>query len=325
MTAWALVAFLATLIVMPPLLRVLGRLGTFDVANHRSSHEGVVLRGAGLAITFGFVVALAVSQGATHVSVAIAALAVLLTGVGFWDDQRDLPALPRLLGLLASGAILGLVVPLTSHPLVGCVASPLWIASSVNAYNFMDGINGLSALSAMVAGLSYVVMGMSIGDELLAAIGACTFGSAAAFLPFNAPRARAFMCDAGSYGVGFIVGAGAWTAWTAGIPIWVALAPLSVYLIDTASTLAMRAQQHKPLTEAHREHVYQQIVQSGWSHTQGSLFIGLCTALVSGITFACWRFEVPALGLATWFAVSLGYGIGIRRIANGNASLDHTG
>ncbi len=322
---WAVVAFFATLIAMPPLLRLLRSLGTFDVANHRSSHEGVVLRGAGLAITFGFVVALALSQKATSVSIAIAGIAVLLTSVGFWDDRHNLRPIPRLLGLLVAGGVLGVAVPLTSHPLVGCVAAALWVASAVNAYNFMDGINGISAMTAMVAGTALVIMGISANDDLVSAIGACALGASAAFLPFNAPRARAFMGDAGSYGVGFIVGAGAWTAWIGGIPMWVALAPLSIYLIDTATTLGLRAQQRKPLTEAHREHVYQRLVVSGWTHTQAAAFVATGAAIVFGLTFACWKLNLTALGIATWVAAALGYGIGVRLLAERMSALSQTG
>lgn len=312
---WALVSFITTLVALPPLLRALGRLGTVDVANHRSSHEGAVLRGAGVAITLGFVVGLAASHQGGSAGVAIATLAATLTAVGFWDDLHNLAPAPRLVGLLVAGGILALVVPLEPHPVIGCGLAALWVASTVNAYNFMDGINGISSLTAMVAGASFVVMGVTTDNGLLTALGACSLGAAAAFLPFNAPRARAFMGDAGSYGLGFVVGASAWTAWLSGIPIWVALAPLSIYLIDTASTLVMRARQNKPLTEAHREHVYQGLVQAGMTHTQSALLVAAGAATVFALSYASWRLDMPFIGMTIWLVVALGYGVGVRRLA----------
>lgn len=325
LAASALLAFFITLLVMPPLLRTLDRLGSVDVPNHRSSHETVVLRGAGLAITLGFGVGLASSRYASYASYASIGLLILtflLTVVGFIDDRRSISAAPRLAALLIAGACLGAIIPAPFSVVFSCALAALWIASVVNAYNFMDGINGISALTAMVSGASFVVLGVTQSNGLLGAIGACAFGASAAFLPFNAPRARAFMGDAGSYGLGFILGAGAWTAWVSAVPIWVVLAPLSIYLIDTASTLGLRAWQRKPLSEAHRDHVYQRLVQRGWTHIHVSLFVAGCSATIFAVTFATWRRDMPLLALAVWLAAALSYGVGARLLlTNRHASV----
>lgn len=320
----ALLAFVLTLVVIPPLLRLLARLGSVDVPNHRSSHVGTVLRGAGLAIGLGFTVALVLRDDAGPLRIPIATIALLMTCLGFADDLRDLPVRVRLALLIIAGGFLGFAISPILHPVVSCALSALWIASTVNAYNFMDGINGISALTAMVAGVCFVVLGLAINLPLLSGIGACVFGAAAAFLPFNAPHARAFMGDAGSYGLGFITGAASWIAWANGVPLWVALAPLSIYLIDTASTLALRALRREPLSSAHREHMYQRLVQSGWGHVQASMLVVVGAAIVFAITYASWQAGSAVMGLSAWLGAILAYSFGTRVLITKRLSSSQT-
>src|SRR5207244_9022591 len=78
----------------------------------------------------------------------------------------------------------------------------IWVVAYTNAFNFMDGINGISAAQVIVAGGYFGIVGTQRHVPLLAAGGFVAAGAAAAFLPFNFPKATVFLGDVGSYFLG---------------------------------------------------------------------------------------------------------------------------
>ena len=83
----------------------------------------------------------------------------------------------------------------------------LWIVGAVNAYNFMDGIDSLAAIIAVVGGIGWWCLGTAYGASAAGILGACTAAGALGFLALNWPPAKIFMGDAGSTALGFIFGA----------------------------------------------------------------------------------------------------------------------
>src|SRR5690606_15026464 len=81
-------------------------------------------------------------------------------------------------------------------------AAAVWIVAYVNAFNFMDGINGISVAQAAVAGTAWALVGWWQDLPLVTAAGSIVAAAAVAFAPFNFPRARVFLGDAGSYFLG---------------------------------------------------------------------------------------------------------------------------
>jgi UDP-N-acetylmuramyl pentapeptide phosphotransferase/UDP-N-acetylglucosamine-1-phosphate transferase len=139
-------------------------------------------------------------------------------------------------------------------------------------------------------------VGNRYGDDLLAVWGLILAAAAIGFLLWNLPRAHVFLGDVGSYGTGAIIGFMAW--WVAiryERPV-TALAPLAIYLVDTAYTLFRRYRAGSSLLEAHREHVYQRLVAAGLSHVVGT---GLVLAMTAAICAAVrWLPTVPAVFVA---------------------------
>lgn len=228
---------------------------------------------------------LAGRQGGWDV-VVVFALGTVIGAVGLVDDFRTLSARLRLVLLLLVGLLAGLAL---SGPIPALFAAPLmalWTASYVNAFNFMDGINGISGISGLVAGVAYLAMGIGYDSTSLVALGAALSGASLAFLPFNLPKARVFLGDVGSYSMGFIIASSAWLAWANGAPLLLALAPSSVYLVDTGVTLMRRMRAGEPLAEAHRHHTYQRLVDGGWSHAAVSALVGLTAATVTVMVWA---------------------------------------
>jgi len=305
--AGTLIAFVVTLALTPLVIAGLRRLQVLDVPSARSSHTTAIPRGGGLAVAAGALVGLLApralgnvdSQSLTTLLVVVSIMAV----AGLVDDLRSLSVWPRL-GAQLVGAVLCLPYLLanTTGPLswrlAAAVLAVVWMMGFVNAFNFMDGINGISAVTALLAGATYVVIGQSVDSRLITAAGAVVAGAALGFLPWNFPHARVFLGDVGSYFLG------AWLAFLAliaaltDVPPEAALAPFAVYLADTGITLARRVLRGERWYEAHRQHVYQRLNDHGWSHARVTLLVG------------AWTLACSALGL-----VSLSGTIGARLMA----------
>lgn len=308
-----LLALLVAFGTSPVLLRLLrGRV--LDYPNRRSSHERPTPRGGGIAIILAVALGLLVADlETTFISVAlIAALAYAL--IGFWDDLADVPVGVRLLlqlgvalvsarWLISDGfeATLGLATG-------SLVLATIWIVGYTNAFNFMDGINGIAAAQMAISGLTWAAMGSVHQVSGLAVLGAITAGAALGFLPWNFPKAKFFMGDVGSYF------SGAWLAVVViigmelGIGVIPMLSPLLIFGLDTSYTIARRLRRRENIFEAHRSHIYQRLVRGGWSHTQTTVFYTLAASSTSlgGILLLSDRRPVMGLGVAL---ILLGVGV----------------
>jgi UDP-GlcNAc:undecaprenyl-phosphate GlcNAc-1-phosphate transferase len=256
---------------------VLRRAQLLDVPNERSSHSAPVPRGGGLAVMAAVTLAsVAAALTGSDVLWVPLVVALALAGVGLIDDRSSLPGPVRLVLQLLAGAVVAAwawsaaATPSSAVALFALVVL-IAVAGYVNAFNFMDGINGISALTAIVAGAWWCWVAVEHEVEGLAVLGAVLAGGMVGFIPWNAPRARIFLGDVGSYGVGFLIVAGGAWAWANDVPPALCLAPLVVYIADTGWVLIKRAAGGRPLMQAHREHVYQQLVDHGWSHTSSAL------------------------------------------------------
>jgi hypothetical protein len=182
------------------------------------------------------------------------------------------------------------------------VAIAAWIAGFVNAFNFMDGVNGISGAHAVVGGACYAVLGLWRGDPLLASAGAAVAGGGAAFLPWNAVRARVFLGDVGSYALGAALAVlAACAVVIAGLPPEAALGPLALYLADTAWTLQRRIRAGEPWLQAHRTHAYQRLTDAGWSHqrvTAATAAVSAALSLLGAVSLAAGPLPRAAADLA---------------------------
>lgn len=302
-------AFVVTVVAMAPVVALLRRLQVVDVPNQRSSHVAAVPRGGGLGVVLGWLGGLVVAAlvgidvdagtGSLPLGTALVALVgvLLLAGLGLVDDLAHLPAVVRLGMQVAVAAAVSTTTALTVAPpwpvLAVAAVGALWLVSYVNAFNFMDGVNAISASNAALAAGWYAVLAQRASDDLLAAAAWSLAGAALAFLPWNAVRAKVFLGDVGSYGIGALIGVLALLTALREGDVWLAAAPLVIYLADTSGTMLRRAARGEPLMEAHRSHVYQRLLDVGLSH------LGSTAVVVAGGALAC----LAALPLPTVPAV----------------------
>ena len=256
-----------------------------DHPNERSLHAVPTPRTGGLAILASIVVGLAISQAmfadgeGSATNRWIIGAALLLGAVSFWDDRTGLP--PGLRFAVHSAAAVavvvgtGLTVPQISFPLLGtwslgplgppmAVLLLMWMT---NLYNFMDGMDGFAG-GMTVVGFGFVAyMALRGGQPELAALALLIIGATAGFLVYNMPPARIFMGDVGSAPLGFLAGALSLRGVQAqAFDFWVPALIFSPFLVDATLTLLRRLLRGEKVWQAHREHYYQRLVLSGWSH-----------------------------------------------------------
>jgi UDP-N-acetylmuramyl pentapeptide phosphotransferase/UDP-N-acetylglucosamine-1-phosphate transferase len=264
-----------------PLLR---RAAIIDVPGHRSSHTVPTPRGGGIPIAAGLLVAAALIHGA---NAAVFACAVAAFGLlGFTEDLRGLAPRSRLIMQAAVGTMVAVVLVSNLAGPAGVLVSlvvlcTVWITGFVNVFNFMDGVNGISAAHALLAGVAYACLGWWQHDGFLVPAGAAVAVSALAFLPWNAGQARVFLGDAGSYALGAALAILAAYAVLRRIPVEAALGPLVLYIADTSWTLQRRIRAGERWLEAHRTHVYQRWCDAGWSHQRVTVTTAATTLLLS--------------------------------------------
>lgn len=262
----------STALSAPVIRKWLRRQQNFDYPNERSSHTVPTPRGGGLACavggTLGSLTALAAGRAPSSSWMGASAF---LAGVGRIDDVNGLSAIPRLGAQAVSGAYVG---GKSGGP-IGLISGLLVVPAIVNAYNFMDGINGISGGTAAAWGLCVAI---DIAQpEHVRTQGYLSAGMGLGFLPFNVPDASMFLGDVGSY----LIGAGIAVSVVESAfpdkrlrPFAAArtIAPLVPYLADTGSTILRRLARGESLTAAHREHSYQRLAhETGWDHWKVSL------------------------------------------------------
>jgi UDP-N-acetylmuramyl pentapeptide phosphotransferase/UDP-N-acetylglucosamine-1-phosphate transferase len=317
----ALLIALATWAALFPGRKLLAAAGVIDRPNRRSSHLTPTVRGGGLvsvSVLAVFMVAIA-PVGAISLPFALGLLAMM--AVGLLDDLRigghGLAWATRLavqtalaVGMCAVGVRLGSIDLGSAGAIhLGVLSWPVtiaWIVGVTNAFNFMDGLDGMLALQMVVIGISgWLLAGEPWGTAYLWAA-----ASAAGFLPHNAPNARLFLGDAGSLSFGFITavatvaGASAPRAPNTFLPLALLLGPI---LVDTSLTLLRRLAHRENVAEAHREHLYQRVHSFGYSHMRVSLAYALLTALCAAAAIA-WHW-LPTATLVVWLLLAIVYAI----------------
>lgn len=234
---------------------------------------------------------------------AVLVPSIALGLLGLLDDvTQRLSARSRLATQLLVGLASSLFVFLhgsrnTAVSMALVVLGVFWVAGFVNAYNFMDGINGISGTQAVASGLALSLV--AVHENLLwMEVGALAIAAGSlGFLPFNFPRPVVFPGDVGSYFIGGWLGLLAVTGCAAGVPVEAVLGPFALYVADTSWTLLKRMLRREQWDAPHRDHTYQQLVDLGWSHAQVTSLVVMLTVISSALG-AVSLFEYPTTRIA---------------------------
>jgi len=251
-----------------------------DVPSARSSHYSPTPRGGGISLLL--IIGAAAYAGAVmdlagDVVAAIAGAGFLVALIGWIDDHHCVSPWQRIFvhtcaAVWALYCLRGIDVPwseslVLSAGWLGIVVIVVGMVWLINLYNFMDGIDGLAGGQAMTTGFISGLLLFGNGYPELGFVSLSVAMVAAGFLVWNWPPARIFMGDVGSGFLGAIFAVLALASETTGaLPLAAWLILLAAFIVDATCTLIQRMFTGQRWYTAHRSHVYQRLVQAGWSH-----------------------------------------------------------
>ena len=304
-------AFLTTLLALPLWRKWCLRVNLVDDPGQRKIHDAPVPLAGGFAVLTGILVPLAVGAIILKVGVNIATLtspithglerralelaalalgAIAITMLGWLDDKHELRPLPKFVGqfliaLLVATACkrITLFVP---NIYFSYTITILWLLTVINAFNFMDNMNGLCGGLGAIGAFQFAIIAAAHGEYLVAIIGFLMCGALAGFLPWNFPDARAFLGDAGSHLVGYLLAVMAVLPhfYTKQSPRPLAvLSPLlvlAVPLADLAWVVILRTRRRRPFWIGDTNHLSHRLVRAGFNRTRAVLIIWLIAAVI---------------------------------------------
>lgn len=256
-----------------------------DVPSDRSAHTTPTPRGGGLGVVAALLAGLSVlyftaRYGRIDDQYFLGAIAGLVTiaAVSLADDALDFSFAWKLAAQAAAAGVAvasGLVLTTLNLPVVGPVALDWfavpftlgWILYLTNAMNFIDGLNGLCAGSAAIAGIALALLAAGVGGNFVYFGGLLLAAGCLGFLPFNFPKARIFLGDVGSQSIGYwlaILAVAAARFETTQVSFFLVPLLLAAPIFDVGFTLIRRARAGEKLSQPHRGHLYQVISRAGW-------------------------------------------------------------
>ena len=290
-------AFLLCFVAVPPVIAISWRIGAVDrPIDWRRMHRESLTRGGGLAIFGAFLVAYLVWGGGSRFASCAVTGGFLMLTVGLWDDILGMPALLKLFfqSIIATAAVLG------SESVIGLRALPaiFWVVMLTNAHNFIDGLDGLLAGSAVLecAGLCLAFLWGGLRDFAIPPL--LLGASCLAFRRYNRYPAELFAGDCGSGSVGFLLGMFSLPLLQAMTVTPSALTPFFLFAYPIADLLASvmrRILRGRSPFGADRGHLHHRISAVGLPHPQCTRILlwisaGLSCigALLSAERFAIW-------------------------------------
>jgi UDP-GlcNAc:undecaprenyl-phosphate/decaprenyl-phosphate GlcNAc-1-phosphate transferase len=313
-------------LMLTPLVRSASlALGLVDAPGGRKVHSGPVPRTGGSALLTAAMLSLAgvwLAQRSTgQTAVALAPLTPILIGaalifaVGLFDDLRPLPVWPRVaIQVLAAAAVMSAGLLIERITVAGqtwelggaaWLVTLVWIVGLTNAFNLIDGLDGLAAGIAAIAGATCAIILIWRGHDAEAMLLAALVGAALGFLVYNSAPASIFLGDGGSLTFGFVLATTAITGWQKGATALAAGVPLLIFALpiaDAAAALVRRARRPidgtrtptailRLLVQPDREHIHHRLTALGWSTRRTVLVLYGVTCLLSMIALATARVE----------------------------------
>lgn len=347
MKAYLLLLALAALVsfALTPAVRVMGMKGyVYTPHRKRDVHREPIPKLGGVAMVIGIIVALAVGLTIPFLDGifsdpdpmrGILFALVLLTVIGVADDLWDLHWSIKLLGQIGAGLLVALHgIRIEAMP-VGWIAidneyaqialTVFIVVMTMNAFNFIDGLDGLAAGVAVIGGSAFFIYSYlltrtinaydysNLATLLMAVLVGCCLG----FLPHNFNPAKIFMGEVGASIIGLMMATAA-VAVTADVgalegfrfrnvpaymPILLPLAVLMLPLLDLLMAVIRRTARGASPFSADRGHIHHKLVDGGYSHRQAVLMLYLWSFIVAYAVVALNFFEAWAVGIVALIAV----------------------
>ena len=239
---------------------------------------GVVLVSYGVAIADGF-------TGKNYLLMtSVLAPAIVLGGIGLWDDMRNLRPAPRLAiqtvaGLFTAWILISqnTVGTPTESTILDALITSIWIVGICNSINFFDNLDGGAAGTVAVTSIALFVLGFQGQQFLIAALSAVTAGATIGFLLWNKSPARIYMGDAGALFLGILIATLTIRLQPDTEVMWTSLATpvllLAIPILDTSVAVLSRINRGiSPLQGGH-DHLSHRLVRGGMSRKSAAILL----------------------------------------------------
>ena len=310
-------------------------------AGHRHLHNEALPRLGGVAIVFSFLIATAMAlvvdkfriHSATSFSLAPLATilppAILIFLLGIYDDRRDASPLLKFSVQAVAGVMLfagglrifALPVLFGTHrfsSVTGLVLTIVWVIAITNAFNLIDGLDGLAAGSALFSTLVVFVVALLGNMSLISLVALALAGAIVGFLRYNFNPATIFLGDCGSLFIGFMLSAlalhGSQKTPTI-VAVAIPMVSFGLPILETSLSVLRRLISGRPVFTADREHIHHKLLQRGMSHRQVVIVLYGVSAMFALLSlFLLWPtgstlgLVLAVLGTGIWIGVQhLGY------------------
>jgi UDP-GlcNAc:undecaprenyl-phosphate/decaprenyl-phosphate GlcNAc-1-phosphate transferase len=309
-------AFLTSLLALPLWRKWCLHKNLVDDPGHRKIHDQPIPLAGGFAVLAGILLPLfagviflefgivkissanLIVHGIDRRAIELAVLAlgaIAITLLGWLDDKHELKALPKFIGqiliAIAVAAACKRVTLFVHSEIFSYAITVLWLLTVINAFNFMDNMNGLCAGIGAIGAWKFAVYSGVQGEYLVALVALLACGALLGFLPYNFPNARAFLGDAGSHLVGYLLAVLAILPhfYTKQNPhplaVLTPLFVLAIPLLDLAQVVFFRTMNGEPFWIGDTNHLSHRLVRAGLSRTRAVLILWLSAALIGLVGF----------------------------------------
>ncbi|HEY3761808.1 MAG TPA: MraY family glycosyltransferase [Verrucomicrobiae bacterium] len=304
-------AFLASLLTLPLWRKWSLRVNLVDDPGQRKIHDKPVPLAGGFAVLTGILIPIFLGAACVKLGIVktsstsllaygldrrglelatISFGAIAITLLGWLDDKHELKPFPKFVGQF----LIALLVTVASKRITLFIHSEifsyaitiLWLLTIINAFNFMDNMNGLCAGIGAIGAFFFGLIAGANGEYLVATIEFLICGALIGFLPWNFPNARAFLGDAGSHLVGYLLAVMALLPHFYSkqnphpLAVLSPLLVLAIPLFDLAQVVVTRTLNGKPFWIGDTNHVSHWLVRQGLTRSQAVLLIWLVAVMI---------------------------------------------
>jgi len=324
-----ILAFLVSFTLTPVMKKVAVAVGAVDKPDQRKVHKGMMPRIGGIAIYFGFVVAVLLSGSIDRPVAGLLVSGSLIMILGLVDDIKGISPKLKLLGQVLAGLVLvffGVEVEFITNPFNGKIiflgyylsipVTVFWVTGISNAVNLIDGLDGLAAGVSTIAAVTLAVVAWTQGQYLAVSLALFLAAGSLGFLRYNFYPAQLFMGDCGSLFLGFNLGALAVMGLSKGatvISLFIPVIILGIPIMDTFFAIIRRFNNKKPIFQADKGHLHHCLLEMGLSHRQTVLVIYSVTFLL-GSSAVLLTMLTTAQSVLILIGVSTGVLIGAQRV-----------
>lgn len=261
--------------------------GALDAPDARKVHKMPIPRMGGLAIYFGFVLAVLASMHISHEIAGLLLGGTVILMVGIIDDMKQLSPKVKLGGQILAAVVLilfdvrieWLTNPFGEMLYVDYFSVPLtilWVVGLTNTVNLIDGLDGLAAGVSTIASITILLVALQQNFWTVAILTAALAGAALGFLQHNFNPAKIFMGDTGSMFLGYTLAAvsimGAVKS-AATIALFVPIVALGLPIMDTAFAIIRRYMSGRPIFKPDKGHLHHRLLEMGLTQKQAVLLM----------------------------------------------------